>query len=100
MYLIWLLIFICIPTLIIWLLNFNLLWKYKKTLGHVIFFALVFSIPWDIYAVKTNIWMFPDEGNIGLNIGLLPIEEYLFMAFVSLLIGSIAIVLKYKLRRD
>lgn len=59
------------------------------------FFALVFSIPWDILAVTNKIWSFPKEGNIGFFILGLPIEELLFMTTVTLLIGSITIVVKY-----
>lgn len=98
MYLIWLLIFVLTPTFLIWLFNFNLLWRYKATLTHAIFFALVFSIPWDIYAVKSNIWSFPREGNAGIQIGILPLEEYLFMTLVTLLIASITITIKYRLK--
>jgi lycopene cyclase domain-containing protein len=60
------------------------------------FFALVFSIPWDIFAVTNHLWFFPKEGNIGFLILGLPIEEYLFMTTVTLLIGSITILVKYR----
>lgn len=98
MYLILLLVFVMIPTSVIWLFNFNLLWRYKATLIHAMFFALVFFVPWDIYAVKSGIWYFPKEGNAGIQIGILPLEEYLFMALATLLIASIAILIKYRLK--
>lgn len=98
MYLIWLLVFVLIPTFLVWLFNFNLLWRYKATFVHAIFFALVFSISWDIYAVKSNIWYFPKERNAGIQIGMLPLEEYLFMALATLLIASITITIKYRLK--
>lgn len=98
MYLVWLLIFVVIPTFLIWLFNFNLLWKYKATLFYAIFFALVFSIPWDLYAVKSNIWFYPKEGNLGLQIGTLPLESYFFYALVTLLLASITILIKYRLK--
>lgn len=98
MYLIWLLVFVMTPTFLIWFFNFNLLWRYKATLIHAIFFALVFSVPWDIYAVKSGIWHFPKEGNAGIQIGILPLEEYLFIILATLLIASITITIKYRLK--
>lgn len=95
-YLFWLTIFVLAPSLYLWYLNFNLLWKYKKTILYAIFFAFIFSIPWDILAVKNIIWFFPKEGNVGIILGRLPIEEYLFMSTVTLLISSLTIALKYK----
>ena len=59
------------------------------------FFSLVFSIPWDIFAIRNRIWIFPKEGNIGLFILDLPIEELLFMTTVTLLIGSVVVIVKY-----
>lgn len=59
------------------------------------FFALVFSIPWDMLAIQNKIWYFPKEGNIGFSLGGIPFEEYLFMATVTLLAGSIMILIKY-----
>lgn len=94
-YLFWLLLFIWLPTLVIWYFNFALLWKYRKTLLFAMFFALVFSIPWDIFAIQNKIWIFPKEGNIGFFILELPVEELLFMTTVTLLIGSIVILVKY-----
>lgn len=42
-YLLWLAIFVWVPTLVLWLTNFDLLKRYKKTLGFCIFWALVFT---------------------------------------------------------
>lgn len=97
-YLIWLASFVWFPTLILWFLFPKLLWRYRITLFHAAIFALIFSVPWDILATKTNIWQFPKESNIGIYIGGLPLEEYLFMVFVTILISSVTIVAKYKLK--
>jgi len=60
--------------------------------------ALVFSVPWDLWAIRTNIWMFPGTTNVGLWFGL-PLEEYFFIMFVTLLLSSITIVLKVRFGR-
>lgn len=97
-YLIWITTFVWIPGGIFIFLNRDLFWHYKKTLGLTILFAFIFAIPWDTYAVKTGIWYFPKEANLGLNIGVLPLEEYLFMATTTLLFACITIFFKYKLK--
>lgn len=62
------------------------------------FFALVFSVPWDLLAVNTKIWSFPRETNLGIYIGILPLEEYLFIIFITLLVSCLTIIAKYKLK--
>lgn len=96
-YLIWLSIFVWLPTLLLFIFNFKLLWKYKITLLHVMFFALIFSIPWDLLAVNTHIWFFPTSNNLGIFIGGLPLEEYLFIICVALFAGCLTIIAKYRL---
>lgn len=96
-YILWLSVFVWFPTILLFAFYFNLLWKYKKTLVWAMFFALVFSIPWDFLAVKTNIWFFPEKTHIAM-IGALPLEEYFFIIFVTLLISCLTIVIKYRLK--
>ncbi|MBI3379960.1 lycopene cyclase domain-containing protein [Candidatus Gottesmanbacteria bacterium] len=95
-YLIWLFIFVWIPTIVLWTFKFPLLWRYKKTLLYAMIFAVVFSFPWDVIAIHLRIWYFPNGKNLGIKIFEVPLEELLFMMTVTLLIGSITILLKYK----
>lgn len=97
-YLVWLAIFVWLPTAVIWMVSFELLWRYKITMLHVMVFSLIFSVPWDIFAIRNEIWFFPPESNIGVVIGSLPLEEYLFMVTVGLMVASVTVVAKYKLR--
>ncbi len=99
-YLLWLAIFVWLPTLFLWLTNFDVLKRYKKTLGFCIFWALAFSVPWDILAIKTQIWSFPVEANIGLWFGGLPLEEYFFIVFVTFMVSTLALVLKNKFKEE
>ena len=91
-------IFMWAPTTVLILLNRQLFLRYKKTLLYSIIAALIFAIPWDIYAVRTGIWYFPDGGNIGLSILGLPLEEYLFMTTSTLGFAFLTIFLKYKFK--
>lgn len=95
-YIIWLFFFVFVPIIILWSIRFNLLFRYRKSLVLAIFFALFVSIPWDYFAIRNHIWYFPKMGNLGLLVYDLPIEEFIFMASVTLLLGSLVIVLKYR----
>lgn len=99
-YIFWLLFFVGIPTAILWAWQPKLLWKYRRTLLWAMFWALAFSIPWDIYALKTHIWLFPPEDNLGLLVFGLPVEEFIFMAASTLMIGSVTVIAKYYLTRN
>ena len=93
-YIYWLIIFVWLPIIVLWAINWKYLSQYKKTFLYCIIWALIFSIPWDVWAVQTQIWLFPQDTNIGFWIGGLPLEEYLFMIFVTLLISTIALLLR------
>ncbi len=56
-----------------------------RTTSHMfayIFTILLLSTIWDYFSVWENIWAFPAGGTIGLRIGILPIEEFLFFLIV------------------
>ena len=95
-YLLWLAIFACLPTILLWWKFYALLSQYKTTVLYCILFALIMEIPWDNFAVRNTIWYFPKGGSLGLHIGILPIEEYLFMITVTAFIVTIIIIYKYK----
>lgn len=96
-YLQWLTIFVWAPLALLWATNWRLLRGYPRTFTRCIGWALVFSVPWDVLAVRTQIWLFPKEGNLGIWIFGLPLEEYLFMVFVTLLVSTVTIVLRARL---
>ncbi len=95
-YLLWLAIFACLPTILLWWRFYTLLSQYKTTVLYCILFALIMEIPWDNFAVKNAIWYFPKGGSLGFHIGILPIEEYLFMITVTAFIVTVIIIYKYK----
>jgi len=97
-YIIWLTIFIWLPTFVLWLKFWNILRKYTKVCILVMAGALIFSLPWDVYSVTNGIWYFPKGGHLGVYLGLLPIEEYLFITTVAFLTTTVTLILKYKSR--
>lgn len=92
-YLIWLLIFVILPLIILWIWKFRDLAKYKKVFFLAPVGSLIFSIPWDIIAVRENIWYFREPHILGIWLFGLSIEEYLFIIFVTLLFSSITVLL-------
>ena len=49
------------------------------------FWILVFigGIIWDSFAVRYGHWIYPGKGTLGINIGLIPLEDYIFMFLVG-----------------
>ena len=56
-----------------------------QTAGLVLLAVFIFTTPWDNIAAKWGIWGFP-EGKYLFKIGYLPIEEYSFFLFQSIVI--------------
>src|SRR3989344_6039727 len=81
-YLFWLLIFVILPLIILYLLNFNYLKKYNFVFLLAITCSLIFAFPWDLIAIYENIWYFTEPQILGTWFLGLPIEEYLFIIFL------------------
>ncbi len=45
-----------------------------------IFYAtiLIIGTIWDNFAIYRRHWIFPGDGTVGINIGLVPVEDYIF----------------------
>jgi len=93
-YLKWLTIFLWLPLLILWATNLRTLWQYKRTISFCVFWALVIVFPWEYWAVHTQIWIFPPETNLGILLGGIPLEEYLFIVFATILVCTITLLFR------
>jgi len=49
--------------------------------------ALIYTTPWDNYLVATGVWWYDPTLVIGLTLGWVPIEEYVFFVVQTLLTG-------------
>ncbi len=85
-----------IVLLVLLLLAVFIEWKYKIHLYHsrkeryfVILFFFIFGILWDHLAIWRGHWSFDGSGLLGITIGLMPIEEYLFVLIVPFWIITI-----------
>ena len=94
----WLLFWVWIPMAIIWILYWRDLVKYKKTLFISLILAIIFAYPWDYLAVKYKIWYFPPGNYSGIWFAGVPVEEHIFITFVTIYIASLALVLHSKWR--
>jgi len=50
----------------------------------IVFWTLIFlfGIVWDQYAVIRGHWLYPGKGILGIFIGKIPLEDYLFMVLI------------------
>ena len=55
---------------------------------------LVVGISWDTYAIWQGHWIFPSDKILGPKIGLMPVEEYLFMLIIPYFILTVYNFLK------
>ena len=76
-YLVWLFLASVIPLLLLWLRYWKLLWKYRATIIFVTVLMFIIHVPWDIAAVSSGLWYFPEGKNLGFFIVNLPLEDTL-----------------------
>ncbi len=93
-YIFWLSLFVWTPTLLLWVCNFRYLSKFPRTIAFCVVGSLIFSVPWDIVAVRSNIWHFFDGHILDVWVVGLPIEEYLFIVSVAAYISTITLLLR------
>ncbi len=93
-YLIWLAVFVWLPLFVLWAKNIELVRKHTKTLAVCVMGSLMVAVPWDSWATARGMWLFPNNNVIGVYIINLPIEEYLFIIFVTLLSSTATLVLR------
>lgn len=103
-YLGFLIAFVVVPILLlsIWLLidgqakklrsrisqNFRLAYSFMILVS----LALAYTTPWDNYLVATNVWWYDAPSVIGVKIGWVPLEEYLFFILQPILGGLLLIL--------
>ena len=54
--------------------------------GHVLL-ALLYTTPWDNYLVATRVWWYDPDLVLGITLGYVPLEEYLFFVGQTSLLG-------------
>lgn len=92
-YIIWFVIFVIIPLVFLWSVYFQTLLKYKKVFYLCIIGSIIFSFPWDYIASHEKIWYFTKPYILGIVFFGIPLEEWLFYTFVTILFASITVLL-------
>jgi lycopene cyclase domain-containing protein len=92
-YIIWLILFVGLPLLGLLIAARRALWQRRAALAWTLAGALVGGWAWDALIVRLGAWYY-DPNNI-LNVWLagLPLEEWLWILGVTLMLGTLTIVL-------
>lgn len=91
-YLFWLFCFIGVPLLL--LLRWRaLLWIQRRALAWTTLGSLVGGWLWDALAVRVGLWHYDPARIAGIWLVGLPLEEWLWIGGVTLLFGSVTIIL-------
>lgn len=93
-YLPWVIVFFIGPTALLWIVFFAHLKSYRGVFIRIMICSMVAGMLWDLFAVVTHIWTWPGVCCVLPRIATIPLEELFFMAFGSLYIASLAIILR------
>ncbi|MBI2507906.1 lycopene cyclase domain-containing protein [Candidatus Woesearchaeota archaeon] len=58
------------------------LYKSKRERAEIVGIFFIIGIIWDSFAISRGHWIFPPENNLGIIIGVMPLEEYLFILII------------------
>ena len=75
----------------------HLFHKRKERLEITALFFII-GVIWDTFAIWRGHWVFPAGNNLGIVIGLMPLEEYLFALIVPYFIITIYKIMDSKFR--
>lgn len=92
-YLFWLLLFLALPVAAIWLIWPRQVWGQRRALAWTTLGALVGGWLWDGIAIQVSVWYYDPANIAGVWLGGMPLEEWLWIVGVTLLFGSITVVL-------
>ena len=80
-------------------------WKYHVHLYHsrkerfiISGIFVIVGVLWETIAISRGHWIFTGKGLVGITIGLMPLEEYLFMIIVPFWILTVYKILDKKLK--
>ena len=92
-YMRWDMLFIFIPTFLLWVFGWRYFRRYKKTFLFVAVFSFLWGLPFDILATPVfHIYFYNPVHNLGVSFLGIPLEEYFFLAFVPQEMTAITLV--------
>ncbi len=70
----------------------------RKERLEIVGLFFIIGVLWDTFAIWRGHWVFPPENNLGIVIGLMPLEEYLFILIIPYFILTIYKIIDSKFR--
>ncbi len=71
----------------------------KERLELAVLFFIV-GVLWDTFAIWRGHWVFPPGKNLGIVIGLMPLEEYLFILIIPYFILTVYKIIDSKFTKN
>ena len=93
------LIILLVVTLIIEKTNHIHLYRNRKERLEVIGLFFIVGVLWDTFAIWRGHWVFPPDKSLGIVIGLMPLEEYLFILIIPYFILTIYKIIDSKFKK-
>lgn len=62
-------------------------WPALSVVGGHVLLALLYTTPWDNYLVATRVWWYDPDLVLGITLGYVPFEEYVFFVGQTVLLG-------------
>ena len=99
-YPIWLSVFVILPLILLWVFRFGVLKRYVSPILLTLLWAIAFAFPWDYIAIRERVRYFTWPHILGTQIFTLPLEEWIFIIFMTALLASVTALLwsKYGVR--
>lgn len=83
-----LLVFLVVPiTFLVWAIRRYMSRPQAWMLTLLSLVALIYTTPWDNYLVATRVWYYEPDRVLGITLGWVPLEEYLFFVLQPILGG-------------
>ena len=96
-YLIILLAILIITAFLEWRHHIHLYHSRKERIIITLVFFII-GVVWDSYQMSKGHWVYPGPGTLGITIGFIPLEDYLFVLIVPYMILTIYKILDKKIK--
>ena len=93
-YIIWLALFVGLPLIMLVVTARHMVWRQRRAMAWTLLGALVGGWAWDAGIVKLGAWDYIPEHIVGVWIGGLPLEEWLWIVGVTLMFAAVTVVLE------
>jgi lycopene beta-cyclase len=89
-----LVVFLVVPILVLGvLLRRRLNRRYVSSIAALAIVALLYTTPWDNLIVSMGVWSYDPARIVGVVLGFIPLEEYLFFVLQTTLSGLVLLAL-------